>query len=218
MARGLLTLNGSSDLAGALAKQIAADVKREENRIAAAHKAAATEVAEKFKAELRADLRRMGAKLPNTWRSRVYMNDPLSPTIFLWNTAPQIVDAFSLGVPIRAANGKFLAVPVGRAKAIMRSLRNKGVGSRSRDGGGRFIAEDGTVDRVAAQLGERLHYVPPRGSRLGELRGRRGHRDEVLFILIKWVKPPVLVRGRLSLPALSARVAQEFAAALAKYA
>lgn len=217
MAGNLLTMNGSADLAGAMAKQIAADVAREETRIARAHQSAAKEVADKFKGELRADLAGLSPKLQNTWRGRVYGNDGLSPAIYLWNSAPLIVDAFSLGVPIQAGSGKFLAIPVGRARTILKTLNRTENRSRS---GGRFVSEGKTVDRVAAALGVTLGFRPPRGGKAGELfaRGLGNRKDELLFVLVKQVHLPVLVKGRAALPSLSARVAAEFAAALERYA
>ena len=218
MAGGILKLDGSADIAGAMAKQIASDVSKEEKRIARAHQSAAKEVAEKFKGELRADLAGLSPKLRNTWRGRVYGNDGLSPAIYLWNSAPLIVDAFSMGVPIRASGGRFLAIPVGRARTILKTLNR--TENRSRDGGGRFMSEGKTVDRVAAALGVNLGFRPPRGGKAGELfaRGLGSRPDELLFVLVKQVHLPVRVRGRAALPSLSARVAAEFATALERYA
>ena len=223
MSPGLLTMDGSGDLARATARQIAADVKKEESRIGRAHVRAAQDVQKKFVEELRADVRDSGfrnaGRLANTWRGRTFPSSggSLSPAIWIFNRSPQIVDAFSLGVPIRARSGRFLAVPVGQAVEVLRSLNL--ARNRSRDGVGRFRSEGKAIDRVAERLGADLGFRPPMGGKPGLLfaRAGRGRTEEVLFVLVKSVNPPVRMKGRAMLPALSARVAQEFAAALERY-
>lgn len=89
----------------------------------------ATEVSAGMKADLRLQVTQagMGARLANTWRSKVYPDGgqvSLNPAAYVYSKAPDIVDAFSRGAVIVPVNGsKYLAIPT-------RNVPYKGRGKR----------------------------------------------------------------------------------------
>ena len=213
MSASLITLNGDRDLARALKKQLTAELAKEEKRLATAATKAASDVLKAYLGELRADVRGTGfhnaSALANTWRGRVYPSGgvSVSPAVYIWNRAAEIVDAFSMGLTITAGGGRYFAIPVGPAVAIVGSL------PRSRDVAGRFANESAKVDRVAQALGVALHYVPDRRGG-GTLQDRKG---TVLFVLVRSFTPPKRMRGRQLLQSFNERFAGDFERALERY-
>lgn len=51
-----------------------------------------------------------GARMPNTWQSKVYGRTSFDPAGLIWSQAPEIMKAFSEGQLIKAANHRYLAV------------------------------------------------------------------------------------------------------------
>lgn len=68
-----------------------------------------------LKEDLREDVKGggLGDRLANTWRGETYpkSKDSIDAAAFVWSKAPKIVSAFDLGVTIRGANRKYLAIP-----------------------------------------------------------------------------------------------------------
>lgn len=133
-----------------------------------AYHGAMTRVVDAGKGRLRADIVaggfHQGVALSKTWRGNVYpkARNSLDVAGWLYTKAGLIIDAFESGVTIRVASGgKFLAIPLGPAKAIIRRLRRqKMTGARSsgfgRDSAGMFTKDDSYVDQVASALGTDL--------------------------------------------------------------
>ena len=97
---------------GRLADVMAAEV-------AAAEKAVSTGVrdgAEGLKTELRRQVTSagLGARLANTWRSKVFppSGRSISAAGFVWSKAPGIVGVYEDGAVIRSKRGLFLAIPL----------------------------------------------------------------------------------------------------------
>lgn len=76
---------------------------------------AITDVTAGLKGDLREDVKGtgLGDRLANTWRGETYpkSKDSINAAAFVWSKAPKLVSAFDLGVTIRAANRKYLAIP-----------------------------------------------------------------------------------------------------------
>ena len=219
----------ASTFSGSLRAAVQRQAKTAEGVIAEANTAAMRSVVRGYTDQLQADIAGSGmtnaARLAKTWQGRAYP-DPgrasLSPGGYVFNRAELIVDAFTLGVTITAAGGRFLAIPVGPAKAIVRRLNL--AANRTRVDG-RFADEAGTVQRVAQalsvpklelridrRLGAGVLVAP--GHNLND-RARRFKRtaDTVLFILVKQATLKRRMRGRELLAELEARFPADFAAA-----
>lgn len=174
---------GKSDLAlafsGALDKAVAADLRRLEE----AYHRAATRVMEAGKGRLRADIAAGGfhkaQSLAKTWQGRVYPRRPESLDVAVWfkSKAALLIEVFESGTVISAAEGRFLAIPLGPAKAIVRRLNRAAArGESRRDNWGRFEKADSYVDQVAAALGVDLVPIINRQTRTGVLVADNGLR------------------------------------------
>lgn len=164
---------------------------------------------------LRADIAQGGfhnaSKLAGTWRGRVYSDG----NGFVWNRAGDIIETFSLGLTIRAPGGRYLAIPFGRAVAIVRSLNR--AENRSRDGGGKFVDEAAKVNRVAGALGvHRLVFERAKGGNAVLVAPNRVRNEpgEVLFLLLKSVTLRQRIKGLALLQQLQESFADDFQAAL----
>lgn len=210
-----------------------------ETRIARVHTAAMRTVIAGYKAELQADVAAGGfynaARLAKTWRGVVYPSSTASmePAGLIWTKAGAIIDAFTYGETIVAHNARFLAIPTGPAKAIVRRLNADVARGAGRDAGGRFQRQASYVERVAQELGVKLEvHVDPRtgrgvivapGVRLkGSLFRRAGKTvrqaasgDTVLFLLVRQATLKRRIRGRELLAEFGQRFPADIAAAIA---
>lgn len=159
---------GTSDLALALQGRLQETIDADYAALERAYWGAMNRVVEAGKGRLRADIIAGGfhkaMALSKTWRGATYPRSKNSLDVagMLTTKAGIIIDAFEDGVTIRVGNGqKFLAIPLGPAKAIIRRLRRaKMTGARDGGGGrdsfGRYVKDDSYVDQVAAALGTDL--------------------------------------------------------------
>lgn len=148
---------GEGDLAlafqGKLRESIEADLKRLE----VAYWTAMDRVVQAGKGRLRADIVAGGfhkaQALSKTWRGNTYPKSKNSLEVAGWLSTKfeQLIDVFQNGAVIQASDGKYLAIPLGPAKAILRRLNQ--ARNRSRNAWGKFVREDNPVERVAAALG-----------------------------------------------------------------
>lgn len=103
------------------------------------------EAATGLKEELREQVRSagLGERMAKTWRSEVYPRSgtSLNPAAWVKSRAPKIVSFFEEGKPVRARNGRFLAIPTD---------------DTPRKRGGRPMS----VDEVQARYGKRLQLIP----------------------------------------------------------
>lgn len=222
-----------SNLAAALAGTLERDTQASIRRMADLHEAAMKVVGDRFKGELRADIRSGGFhqanRLANTWRVKTYRDgaDDMEPALFIWTRAGLIVDAFTQGATIRARNATFLAIPQGPAKAIVRRMNR--AANRSRDDFGRFAGEANPVARVEAALGVELVAVFDRSRRAGVLitadsrrltatgrasRSTRSGGGTVLFVLVRQATLKRRIQGRRLLDSFARRFEGEFGRAL----
>lgn len=204
-------------------------------RMARVHSNAAADIAVQYTKLLRDDIREGGfyaaARLSKTWHGRKYPDqDSIEPAIYFWNKAGTIVDAFSTGVTIHVRNRRYLAIPQGPAKAILRrfltavrnSNRDSGLG---RNDEGHYEALGGPVAIVARALGvDHLDVrIDPRTGRgvivaAGQRFTRSGRAgrgrgaDTVLFVLSKQARLKARIRGRALVADLKKRFGPDFAA------
>ena len=87
----------------------------EKARIGRHVKSAVTETADQLQARLRVDTTAaLGPRVANAWRREVY--PPGRPSVrspdSVYTKAPDIIDAFNKGVPIRGKTGNWLAIPL----------------------------------------------------------------------------------------------------------
>lgn len=233
------TLGGAAGEAGQFARDFGLAIQSRadaaEGAIAESNTAGLRRVIGGYKAQLQDDVARSGmvnaARLAKIWRGVVYPQSgaSLSPAGYVKagsgpvgsasrQSAALLVDAFELGVTIRARGSRFLAIPVGPAKAIVRRLNL--ARNRTRDSSGRFSDEAGMVQRVAQALGlPKLEARIDVGLKAGILfapginlndRNRRLRRpaDTILFILV----PQATLRKRFRGRALLAELQQAFPA------
>ena len=224
---------GSGDFPSSAAQGFDVAAKNAETRIAIAHTAAIRVLMKQDVAKLRADVAGggfyNGVKLSRTWQGRVYPTGKPSAEAagYIVNRAATIIDAFALGVTITVVNAKYLAIPEGPAKAIVRRLNQ--AQNRTRDAFGRFDEESGTVMRVARALGvakleARIDKGTGRGvlvavgksiTRTGKMSAAKGARpDTVLFALVRAATLKQRIRGRALLAELQASAPADFDAAL----
>lgn len=102
-------------LRGDLKKIMTGEVKAAEDAVTAAMKIAG----DGLKTELRAQITGagMGARLANTWRSRVYPTGrrSISAAALVFSKAPKLIDAFNRGALIKSPRGFWLAIPTKNA-------------------------------------------------------------------------------------------------------
>lgn len=135
----------------------------------------------------------LGPRVANAWRAKSYPRDAetdkprdsVSPAALIWTRAPNIVDAFNKGVPIRPRSGKWLAIPTANAEKVKGERVNPA---------------------SFAAAGIKLQFVPPKGRRTAKLvmpgrltRGgrvrvltgggrRAGTASLIMFILIRYAR------------------------------
>lgn len=98
----------------------------EKTRIGRHVKSAITETADQLQARLRVDTTTaLGPRVANAWRREVY--PPARPSVrsagLVYTKAPDIIDAFNKGVPIRGKSGNWLAIPLEAAGTGPRGKR-----------------------------------------------------------------------------------------------
>lgn len=213
-----LTVDGalSTDIALGAAERSRDLSEQGMREMARSHSVAMVRVVDRYKKRLQGDVAQSGirnaSRMAKTWRGRkLPAKDTMEPAGWFWNKAGVIIQVLTDGAEITVRNRKYLAVPVGPAKAILtKFLRQVALASRGsglgRDTDGRFQELGGAVAIVCRSLGvEKLEmrrdvgeggagYVlvaPGRSlTRTGRDR-RRGGGDTVLFILRRRVR----VRG-----------------------
>lgn len=158
-----LSVDGTdqSDLALAFQGRLQETLDAQMRALEQAYWRAMDRVVEAGKGRLRADVSaagfHRGEALAKTWRGITYPagKDSLDVAGWLYTKAGLIIDAFSEGVVIRVkGNAKFLAIPLGPAKAILRRRQQmKRRGLIGRNAWGRFEVDDSYVDQVAEMLG-----------------------------------------------------------------
>lgn len=175
-------------------------------QMARSHSVAMGAVVKRYTGRLQADVAASGvtnaARLSKTWRGmRLPRNkDSMDPAGWFWNKAGTIITTLTDGAEITVKNRKFLAIPVGPAKTILRRfLRRVAHSSRDsylgRDDRGRYEALGGAVAVVARDLGVPELEMRPDGksgfvlvapgrslTRTGRAR-KRYDGDTVLFVL-----------------------------------
>lgn len=205
-----LTVDGalSTDIALATAQRVQ-DLSEDGIRVMArSHSIAMVRVVDKYKKRLQADIAGSGirnaARFAKTWRAKkLPAKDSMEPAGWFWNKAREIITTLAYGAEIEVKNCKYLAIPVGPAKAILeRFLRQVARGSRDsglgRDREGRYSELGGSVATVCRALGVRqlefrrddgpdgrgfVLVAPGRSlTKTGRDR-RRGGQDTVLFVL-----------------------------------
>lgn len=135
------------------------------------------ELQETMRRRTRANFR--GTKLANTWRSKIYGPRSFGIAAVIWTKAPEIFDAAEGNGPIRAKNGKYLAV------------RLPGAGLTS------DFSVNGRAIRRRAALADfegrdDIHFIPLDGGWgrvLVARRSKRAKRSTLLFLLVREVRP-----------------------------
>ena len=98
---------------------IKADLERETTLLKRSVHSGMKTAADSLKADLRKQVvsAGLGTKLANTWRSKVYPDQPISvrPAAYVFSKAPDIMRAFGEGVVIRAHKRRWLAIPTPNA-------------------------------------------------------------------------------------------------------
>lgn len=162
-------------------------------------KAAVNETADQLQARLRVDTTTvLGPRVANAWRREVY--PPARPSVraagLVYTKAPNIIDAFNKGVPIRAKEGgDWLAIPLPAAgvgpkgKRMTPELFQQSRGLKLRmvylKGRSRalLVAEN-------ARLNSRSLAQPNTGSRGGARFTRLAGRTSVpVFLLVRQARP-----------------------------
>jgi hypothetical protein len=201
-------------------------------QIEAAYVRAMDSVIERDKKKLRDDVEaggfHNGAKLAKTWRGAVYPKSQptLEPAGWLASRAKTIIDAFETGAVITVKQAKFLAIPLGPAKAIVRRM-NQGR-NRTRGAFGKFEKEANPVVRVEAVLGvdliavmdaagDRGVLIPANAVRLtpgGREAKKQNGKATPLFVLVKQATLTKRIRGGALLREIGSGFERDFSAAL----
>lgn len=175
------------DLALALQGRLKATLDAQMRQLEAAYHRAATRVMEAGKGRLRADIAaggfHRGEALARTWQGKVLPGHPQSLDVAVWlkTKASLLIDVFEHGAVIQASDGRYLAIPLPPAKAIIRRLhraKQKGprAGGLGRDDFGRWVKDDSYVEQVAAALNADLRPIINRQTRRGVLVADTGLR------------------------------------------
>lgn len=163
-----LSVDGTTgDLGLAMQGRLQSSIDERLREIEAAYWRAMDRVVEAGKGRLRADVVAGGfhkaVALSKTWRGNTYPKgkDSLEVAGWIYTRAGLIIDAFSEATVIKAGgNHKFLAIPQGPAKAIVRRLQQqKKKGLIGRNAWGRFEKDDSYVDQVGSALGVDLKVI-----------------------------------------------------------
>lgn len=214
------------------------DQKREE--LGEAYVAAMGDLAARYKPKLRGPIQASGFykanSLAKTWRVTPYPRggDSLEPALFIATKAADILEAHELGSTVTVHNAKYLAIPQGAARAVVRTF-NRAVARSPKDSGigkdanGHFTSLGGMTDRVAAYLGVTLVPIINRQTGKGVLvasnslrltkTGRAAKNQNgqptVLFVLTKIAQLKKVPMGLEVLAAIQGSFSGDFAAALA---
>lgn len=160
----------SEDLGLAFQGKLQASIDDDLRRLERAYWDAMNRVVEAGKGRLRADVEAGGfyraSSLARTWRGATYPRERNSLDVAGWLSTKlaMLIDVFEHGVVISTSSGKYLAIPLGPAKAIVRRLNL--ARNRSRNAWGKFVKEADTVERVATALG--VDLVPRINPQTGE--------------------------------------------------
>lgn len=176
-----------------------------ETQVAKSVTAGMREAASGLKQDLRDDVISggLGQRLANSWRGQVYptSGESIDAAAYVRTNAPKLIDAFDRGVTIRAANGKFLAIPTPEAGVRQVSARRAkgttgyrlipatweretGVKLRfipTRSGG--VLVADAYYRRQAARYQGRKSFRPIRENGLAT-----GRKFVVIFVLVRQAK------------------------------
>jgi hypothetical protein len=228
------------DLALALKGRLDATIAADLRALEQAYWRAMDRVVQAGKGRLRADVVAGGfhkaQALSKTWRANTYprARNSLDVAGFFHTKAGIIIDAFETGVTIRVGSGhKFLAIPTGPAKAIIRRLRAakmKGPrdGGTGRDAFGRFTQDDSYVDQVASALNVDLVPILSRDgsggvlvaandvtlTRTGREAKNQARKATPLFILTRTATLRRRIKGRALLDEIRRNFPGDFAHAL----
>jgi hypothetical protein len=195
----------ATDLALATQERVMDHSEAGIRQMSRSHSLAMGAVVKRYTGRLQDDVAASGVtnarRLSKTWRGmKMPRNkDTMEPAGWFWNKAGTIIDVLTNGAEITVRNRKFLAIPVGPAKTIIRRyLRRVANSSRDsmvgRDIDGRYEGLGGAVAIVARDLGvpelemrpdaKGFVLVAPGRSltRTGRAR-RRSEGDTVLFVL-----------------------------------
>lgn len=149
--------------------------------------------------ELRSQVRAagLGARLPNTWRFDVYPKGRFAyePVALVYSKAPNIVRAFNDGTLIKAAGGKFLAIPTPNAPA--RGKDGKRITPTNWPGTGKYgrlrlILKRRDLSLLVVDLPRRgvaLTYAAGAKSRASRAKLRAGttERDGQRYVVMFWL-------------------------------
>lgn len=224
------------DFALAMQGELQASIDRDLRALELAYWRAMDRVVQAGKGRLRADIVaggfHQGAALSKTWRAYAYprAKNSLDVAGYFFTKAGTIIDAFEMGVTIRANGKTFLAVPTAPAKAIIRRRWNSVKrGETGRDAFGRIEKQDDYVAQVAAVLNTELIAIySPDGSggvlvaandvtltRTGREAKNQARRATPLFVLTKTATLRRRIKGRAILEEIQRNFPGDFAQALA---
>jgi hypothetical protein len=127
---------------------------------------------------LRDDVRRagLGDRLANTWRAEVYPRDgaSLTPAVFVWSNAPEIIAGHSNDGMLRGRSGNWLAIPTENVPPARIGLH------------GRNVRGSMTPAEVEAHFKAQLYTVPARSGNLLAFIRIDG-RAVPMFVLVRQV-------------------------------
>lgn len=150
---------------------------------------------------------RLGQRVANTWRDRVYpeKRNSMTPTGYIWSNAPDIVDAFVRGATIRPVGGaKYLWIPtknVPRARArVNRRGRNIRGGAMSPEEVENMYNTDFSIRK--GKSGSLLAFIDVirsknartfRPATKGRIKQGRAAAPVLMFVLRRTVRMPKLL-------------------------
>lgn len=157
----------------------------------------------------------MSQRLANTWRAEVYPGRAgvfsLRAAALVFSRAPDIVDAFDKGVPIRSPNGFYLAIPTPAAGKFGLSRVAPAFGEsrgKARLTPGSWERRTGIKLRFVFRPGKRVSFLVADGVKVnaaGIAKGRRKRngevsarkaRTDVTTTVIFWLVPQVRLGKR----------------------
>lgn len=231
----------SSDLGLAIQGKLQENIDAGLRSLEGAYWRAMNRVVEAGKGRLRADIVAGGfykaQSLAKTWRGATYPKSKNSLEVAGWLTTKMglIIDVFETGTVIRVSGGgKYLAIPLPPAKAIIRRLaRQKQTGSRmdgtGRDAWGKWTKDDSYVAQVAQSLNTDLvpiiNHATGKGvlvaandvtlTRTGREAKNQNRKPTPVFALTKVATLRKRIRGRALLDEIRNMFPADFAQALA---
>lgn len=212
--RGDFGLQVGAALIGSFEQEVAKGRRRVETSLFAATSEYGAEVQARWRADIESSRLANAGALRKTIRLKAFRNKGLNPAVVVWSKFPVIQRAFEQSVMIKGKDGAYLAVPT-EAAGKRAWAAGSPPDSRGRGGQRQRITPGGFERRTGMKL--RFVYrrngpsllvvdnakmsrrrggtaVPYSKGRNAKLYGPEG-RTIVIFILIKQVRTPRLLRG-----------------------